>query len=360
MVPFTARRRSAFTLIELLVVIAIIAILIALLVPAVQKVREAAAITQCRNNLKQMGVAFHNHHDQHKVFPSGGITWNKNQRTMPSGTGPGTGVGGEQAAVWDRQVWGWGFQILPYIEQAPLWSLPSGQANDDTVAATVLPIFTCPGVATPRIYAYNQGTPAGGTPRRAMNDYCGNGGSHGSSGNSSSGANIYDGPIVGTLKTEDATNAAGAVVYNSGVKRFIGQITDGTSNTLLIGEKWLTGRSIGTPSCNNDQGWVNGWDNDMITFSQGDRNWGTPTFIVPAIPQNTPPVAGRSVTPRQWDMQTTASGNDACGGIFGSIHHGAMNVVLCDGTVRPVSYNISEAAFFSLCSINDGLTFSFD
>src|SRR5437588_11978753 len=104
-------RRGGFTLIELLVVIAIIAILIALLVPAVQKVREAAARAQCQNNLKQIGLACHGHHDSYKVLPSGGTTW----------AIPPTYLSAGNPAVKSDQQGGWGFQILPFIEQAAVW-----------------------------------------------------------------------------------------------------------------------------------------------------------------------------------------------------------------------------------------------
>ena len=121
--------RRGFTLIELLVVIAIIAILIALLVPAVQKVRESAAITQCRNNLKQMGLAFHSHHDVNKAFPSGGLTYSINSRTMNAVSPTG----------YSSQVWGWGFQIpFPLSTRSRCGTLPPAAAPGGLSPMTIL------------------------------------------------------------------------------------------------------------------------------------------------------------------------------------------------------------------------------
>src|SRR5947209_12929128 len=151
-------RPAGFTLIELLVVIAIIAILIALLVPAVQKVREAANAAQCRNNLKQMGLAWLHHNDVFKAFPSGGTDWTaSNTRTMDKNGNP---------ADFNSQAWGWCYQILPYIEQNVLWA----DKNDFIVAQTPISTYICPSFRGPVIRPYNQ---AGDTTTtlRAMSDY---------------------------------------------------------------------------------------------------------------------------------------------------------------------------------------------
>ena len=156
------KQRKGFTLIELLVVIAIIAILIGLLLPAVQKVREASNRLSCSNNLKQVGLAFQMHHDQFGAFPSGGLNWNSD-RTMNGGA----------PADYQTQAWGWAYQILPYLEQKALWEHPSSA----TVAGTSLKVFRCPSLRGPTKFPYTQSAPTGD---RAQMDYVGNGGTWGS------------------------------------------------------------------------------------------------------------------------------------------------------------------------------------
>lgn len=137
------RSSLAFTLIELLVVIAIVAVLLGLLLPAVQKVREAASLMTCRNNLKQIGLAMHNYHDAQRSFPVGyydPTPWPPGYQT-PQGLDHGPG-------------WGWGAFLLPYLEQGNLhrqinFSVDVGDPSMAAVRSTPLKIFTCPSDPSP-------------------------------------------------------------------------------------------------------------------------------------------------------------------------------------------------------------------
>jgi len=290
-----SRQRGGFTLIELLVVIAIIAILIGLLLPAVQKVREAAARMTCSNNLKQIGLAFHNHHDTQGAFPSGGLSWTLD-RTM-SGASPSN---------FQSQAWGWAYQILPYIEQGNVWSLASSAA----VPACYIKTYNCPTVRGPTAFNYTQSTPNG---NRYMMDYVGNGGTWGTY-DPNPAANSMDGPLTpsGTVAIKLAT------------------IIDGTSNTVLVGEKYLSPTTAtSAPSCNDDQGWINGWDNDTICFANAGQGGAAQ-----------PPIR-----------------NDAavgCGLRFGSNHNQCM-AVFCDGSVHAVQFSIAPTTWQGLCGVRDGL-----
>jgi len=310
MKPTRGLVRGAFTLIELLVVIAIISILIALLVPAVQKVREAANVAQCKNQLKQMGLAFHNHHDTFGVFPSGGLTWqSSNDRAKTRGV----------PADYNSQTWGWMYQILPYMELGDLWAEPS----DFKVAETPVTIYICPSFRGPiiRPYPYNGNTT---TSVRVMSDYTGNGGTWGQFESILSGPNSYDGALVPSKSA-------------SHLVRKLGDITDGTATTLLVGEKYVdanfayTTGSIG--GCNDDQGWVDGWDNDTICFANGFHGQGGPIEL-----------------PKQMNINQN---QDECGFNFGSIHE-SMMVAFCDGSVHAIHFNVNADVWARLCKIDDG------
>src|SRR5262245_36548172 len=156
--------RRGFTLIELLVVIAIIAILVGLLVPAVQAVREAAARTQCTNNLKQIGLALQNYHDSARSFPPG---YRSNFDVGGNDTGPG---------------WGWASFILPHMEQQPLFAsirfdLPIEDPANSAARVTPLKVYRCPSDTPPSTWTatkYNTGgTPAGSICDVAAANYVG-------------------------------------------------------------------------------------------------------------------------------------------------------------------------------------------
>jgi prepilin-type N-terminal cleavage/methylation domain-containing protein/prepilin-type processing-associated H-X9-DG protein len=219
-------RRGGYTLIELLVVIAIIAVLIGLLLPAVQKVREAAARIQCSNNLKQIGLAFHNHHSTHNYFPTGGWNWN----SVPTYVGGQPVIGAPQNA-------GWGFQVLPFLEADNVWR--GGQASNDlgrvlvAVGATQKAYY-CPSRRAPQTVTFSDNGYLGGmSVTHALCDYA-------------------------------ASNLDGTGVVRQYKPVSSGEITDGLSNTLMVSEKRLNRLHLGQPQSNDYIGYTAGWENDVV------------------------------------------------------------------------------------------------
>jgi prepilin-type N-terminal cleavage/methylation domain-containing protein/prepilin-type processing-associated H-X9-DG protein len=288
--------RRGFTLIELLVVIAIIAVLIGLLLPAVQKVREAANRASCANNLKQIGLGLHNHHSALGYFPRG------------SSDGPSkTCCNGDT-----RKEWTWMYHLLPYIEGDNLYNEPT----DLNVALTPTRIYYCPSRRAPTVYSNG-----------ARCDYAGNGGE-------TMGQAGSTGVFVRTWATLPNPPAT--------AERFrrLADLTDGTSNTIAVGEKQLGPSVQGTAGGDNEPWNNSGWDEDNVRFGSTDWAGNLGGLDTDA---NHP----TSASPTYWSRK------------FGSSHSGGVNFVFCDGSVRTISYGIDPEQFRRACVINDGLPFNY-
>jgi len=282
--------RKAFTLIELLVVIANISILIGLLLPAVQKVRESANRMKCQNNLKQMGIACHLYHDTHRSFPPGYVA------TVPY---PDTTPG-----------WGWAAFLLPYIEQDNLYRQIDFRRPVEQSSAIQIPlsIFLCPSdPATPPDFPVTDGT---------MTQLC-------------TAAPCSYAATVGQDASEvDAPTGDGVFYRNS--KTRIADITDGTSQTVLLGDRaWSQTNGI----------WA-GAPNSAICRAGTANVW----------PNATGPAQTLVLAHNNWINITT----DADGGLddFSSNHPGGVNLLFADGSVhflRSISANgVERRAFWAL------------
>lgn len=294
------RSRRGFTLIELLVVIAIIAILIGLLLPAVQKVREAASRTQCHNNLKQLGIAIHNYHDSKGFFPTGGtVPW------------AGVSITGGTPNDPPNQGTGWHFQILPFIEQGNLYNQASSIGTN--VGQSGVKFFNCPSRRQNRLLATGWFTTdyAGSTPGDSPNSW--DQFWYGNTWGVPTSA-YYRGVIV------RAQTSSSLITVHS--------IIDGTSNTLVVSEKRLDKNNYVNGDWHDDQGWIDGWDPDTMRYG--------------------------AFRPER-DKAGGVSGYE-----FGSAHSNGINGLFSDGSVRLISYSVDPTQFNWMTDRMDGNPINFN
>jgi len=309
-----SQRRSGFTLIELLVVIAIIAILIALLVPAVQKVRESAARTHCQNNLKQIALALHNYEGVKKKLPPG-VTrgrpydyWSWMAMLMPYIE---QGALYQQADVWARQTGSWQTGSPPYFwwPWGDFWA-NFATAKPNPALGTYLPIYVCPSETRSLVVQDIDGMTI------AFTNYLGISGRRGD--NAGSPGITKDGMLIWRIGQPLAF------------------CTDGTANTLLVGER--------PPSKDLYYGWwfagagFDGSGTGDVVLGANDVNYANAIGCSPAA---------------NWVGFRPGDVRDNCHQAhFWSFHTGGGNFAMADASTRYISYDIGNALFLKLCTAN--------
>jgi prepilin-type N-terminal cleavage/methylation domain-containing protein len=315
-------RRVGFTLIELLVVIAIIAVLIALLLPAVQQAREAARRTQCRNNLKQIGVAIHSYHELHRTFPPGYISRNvANSAPAMMESGPG---------------FAWGVMLLPQLEQKPLYDRLNleGNASDASnlllAQQSHLSAFHCPSDTAPKQYAL----PTPLTVQLPTSNY----------------VSVYG---YGNVSMQPGMGT-GVFYRNSKVR--IRDIVDGTSHTFCVGERTHQHQFLSNcPEVNANSTWYAAIPGAARTSGMMMPNCmpmmgqeASPSMILGHVGQNA--MSGAMTMPAMHHPPNTT--NHIVN--FSSKYTGGVHFLMCDGSVMFFSENMNYTTFRRLGERNDG------
>ena len=364
-VAFDARKRrpvgprwAGFTLVELLVVIAIIGILVALLLPAIQAAREAARRTECKNHLKQIGVAIHNFASARKVLPTGGsiffpdIAYYLNEGGTPFGP--------------DKQGLGWAFQILPYLEDGNVYAIKTTL----DIQKIIVPMYYCPSRRAPtRKRGHGRGKRGDPTGAILM-DYAAATprGVDRATGLPYPDKDVPDkafwqvpssspwdfptnkdwlGMIVRTQfyrkkgEVGDPKDFVGNPFVDGGSTSPItfAKVTDGVSKTLMISEKVVNPHYYEGRTPSDDRGWSDGWDPDIMRC----------TCVPPVSDGDT-----LAMTDSQYHVFEYGLIGDAFH--FGSAHPGAMNAVFGDGSVHTINYEIDPVLFDRLGDRRDGET----
>ncbi|MEO1498517.1 MAG: DUF1559 domain-containing protein [Planctomycetota bacterium] len=359
--------RLGFTLVELLVVIAIIGILVAMLLPAVQAAREAARRMKCSNNLKNVGLAVLNLESARGVFPTGGIRYLQNDFGLEQNLMGGVPFGPE------KQGLGWAFQILPYLEEQAVHSFTTTR----DLSSSVISLYVCPSrrpAATTFSEPFNAVIAlidyAGAVPTTHTNydrtaqaldvtiaeplssattsqwgllarSFFGH-----KSGGPPNANSVYDGVIVRTPYKDGPPDAAGnpTRIKVDRVTQLVSManITDGTSKTMMVAEKYVRVDKYagGERQNSDDRGWSDGWDADIMRvtsfapISDSDGIGFDPTWAGMFSDSDFP-------LANQWNVFH-----------FGSAHPGGINAVFADGSVRTVSFDVDAELFNALGTRN--------
>jgi prepilin-type N-terminal cleavage/methylation domain-containing protein len=328
-----ASRRRAFTLIELLVVIAIIGILMALLLPAIQKVREAANKMLCQSNMRQLAIACHNYHNDFNTLPRNGSALPAHQQDSHTRSGfEGTGCCGTNAPRWS-----WIARLLPYFEQDALarsGDVPNARVNLNAltlaVIATDLKATTCPSDSTsPRVRTGSANVESGRLA--AVTSYKGVSGANWGTDfvgvtNDTSFSTPYRNPVPGSAAAQNGLEKGDGLFWRADMRQgriSLGAIADGTSNTFMIGE-------------------------DMGAYCRWNE-WALPNGAIGtcAIPPN----VGNKIPDPDLGFDTAAKiGRWPTRYSFRSNHPGGVNFVMGDASVRTVSDGIALQIYRALAT----------